>query len=102
MHIDKFDRTMNIRSDLERMKDKWEALGIKKHFSEVHHFSSEKFRTKPSGLKGFYNWCQEREILDENLQTLNRALKAASLIEQGQSIESAIKSSWDLYPIVKR
>jgi len=93
---------MNTTSDIERMKHKWESLGIKRHFSKVHHFSSKKFKTKPSGLKGFYDWCQDYEILDENLQTVNRALKAASLIEQGNSIDSAINSAWDSYPIVKR
>ena len=76
---------MSTNSDVELMKRKWETLGIKKSFSKVHHFSSSKFKTKPSGLKGFYNWCLDQEIQDENLQTVNRALKAASLFEQGRT-----------------
>ena len=93
---------MNTSSDIEDMKRKWEALGITRNFSRVHHFSSAKFKTQPSGLKGFYNWCQRHEIQDENIQTVNRALKTATLVEQGQHIESAIKSAWGLYPLIKR
>ena len=84
------------------MKQKWEALGIKSSFSSIHHFASDKFKTKPSGLKGFYNWCQDQEIQDENLQTVNRALEVAALVEAGKDIESAISSAWESYPIVKR
>ncbi len=93
---------MSTKTDLEMMKRKWESLGIREHFSKIHHFSSDKFKTKPSGLNGFYNWCEKREIMAENMQTLNRALTAASLFEQGRSIEKAINSAWATYPICKR
>lgn len=93
---------MSINSNVEIMKTKWETLGIEKEFSKIHHFSSDKFKTKPSGLKGFYNWCQNREIQDENLQTVNRALKTASLVEKGYAIESSITAAWAEFQLVKR
>ena len=93
---------MGAKHDLELMKRKWTSLNIEKYFTKVHHFSSEKFATKPSGLNVFFNWCVQREIMEENLQTLHRALTAASLFEQGRSIEQAIDSAWKQYPVCKR
>ena len=93
---------MSTNADLDLMKRKWESLGIQKHFSKVHHFSSDKFATKPSSLNVFHNWCMKREIMDENLQTLQRALTTVSLFEQGQGIEQSIDSAWKKHPIIKR
>lgn len=87
---------------LEKMNNEWLSLGIKKHFSKVHHFSSEKFKTKPSGLKGFVNWCESRDIQDENLQTLNRAIYVINLIQEGNNIEASINQAWLKYPVCKR
>ena len=88
--------------ELDRMRREWESLGIQHHFKKVHHFSSDKFRSKPSGLDSFCDWCKDREIEDENLQTLNTALTVSSLIQQGKSPEFAIERAWEAYPIVKR
>ncbi len=68
---------MDIQSDLDIMKYKWELLEIQEYFSSIHHFSSNKFQTKPPSLAGFYNWCKDREIKNENLQTLNRTFKSS-------------------------
>jgi len=40
--------------------------------------------------------------MDENLQTLQRALTVVSLFERGQSIEQSIDSAWKKHPIIKR
>ena len=93
---------MNIMESVELMKAKWEALGIEPKFSQIHHFSSEKFSTRPSGLKGFYNWCQKNDIKSENTQTVQRAIAAAFLYEGGSSIEKAIKIAWKNYGLVQR
>ena len=93
---------MSVNTDLELMKRKWESLGIQKHFSKVHHFASDKFATNPSSLNVFYNWCTKREIMDENSQTLQRALTTATLFEGGQSIEQSIETAWKNHPIIKR
>ena len=91
---------MNIA--LNDMKNQWESLGIQDHFIRVHHFSSNRFKSKPANLDNFYDWCKEREIKDENLQTVNRALKTAALIQQGKNLGLAIDSAWEAYPIVTR
>ena len=66
-----------------------------RHFLKEQHFLCEQFKTNSSGLKSFYKWCQNRGMLDEDLKTVVRTLKAASLFEKGQSIEAAINSVWD-------
>jgi hypothetical protein len=93
---------MSTKHELERMKQGWEKHGISRRFSSVHHFSSNKFATKPSGLKGFYNWCKDRDILDENYQTVKRANRVIALIEDGKSIDAAISHAWAEFPICKR
>lgn len=86
---------------LESMRSDWERFDIVKRFVDAHHFSSCKFRTDHSrgSLKGFYEHCKDKEIQDENTQTLCRALKAASLVESGQDLDSALKSAWEEFPI---
>ena len=93
---------MNKKSDLEQMKEDWERHGIATQFSKVHHFSSDKFATNPSGLNGFYNWCIERDILDENYQTLQRANRVVALIESGVTTQTAINQAWKDFPICTR
>lgn len=93
---------MNIIESVELMKEKWVALGIAPKFSHVHHFSSDKFSTRPSGLEGFYNWCQKNDIKSENTQTVQRAIAAAFLYEGGANIEKAIDIAWKNYGIVQR
>ena len=84
------------------MKKKWEELGITSHFKKVHHFSSPKFKTKPSGMKGFINWCEKKEIETENLETIQRALKAASLFESNGDIDKAVEGAWKDHPVRMR
>ncbi|GEM_PF-3424307 len=99
MHLEK---KLDIEECVEHMKAKWESLGIAPKFSQVHHFSSDKFSTHPSGLDGFYNWCQKNEIQSENVQTVQRALATAFLYEGGASIERSIEVAWQNYGLVKR
>ena len=91
-----------MNSQLLAMKKKWESLGIASHFSKAHHFSSAKFKTRPSGMLVFINWCEKREIKDENLQTIQRAMKAANLFEAGKDIDIAIAKAWNEYPVLMR
>lgn len=93
---------MSTKYELDRMKNGWERHGISRRFSSVHHFSSDKFATKPSGLRGFYNWCKERDILDENYQTVQRANRVIALIEDGKGTDAAIAQAWSEFPICKR
>ena len=96
------DDNLSTKSDLDRMKILWENLRIGRKFSSIHHFSSHKFATKPPGLKGFHNWCKYREILDENLQTIRRALRTSALIQEGQDFEDAAATAWKEVPVCKR
>ena len=93
---------MNTKRELDRMKSLFENLEISPKFSSIHHFSSNKFATKPPGLKGFYNWCKYREILDENLQTIRRALRTADLMQKGYDFENASATAWKEFPVCKR
>lgn len=93
---------MSTKHELESMRIGWERHGISRRFSSIHHFSSEKFATKPSGLKGFYNWCKDRDILDENYQTVLRANRVIALIEDGKGIEAAIEQASKEFPKCKR
>ena len=93
---------MSTKNEIEHMKHGWEKHGISRRFSSVHHFSSNKFSTKPSGLKGFYNWCKDRDILDENYQTVQRANRVIALIADGKTTDSAIAQAWREFPICKR
>ena len=83
---------MNTKYELEIMKAGWERHGISRRFSSIHHFSSDKFVTKPSGLKGFYNWCKNRDILDENYQTVQRANRVTPAATQNPPLMATSKS----------
>ena len=86
---------------LTQMKEEWEALKIDSHFPKVHHFSNEKFKSKPPTLSEHYEYCKDKEIEFENIQTLNRALTASKLFSHGLSIDDAIKKSWIKYPVLR-
>lgn len=92
---------MAINADLELMKADWKNLEIEEEFPAIHHFSCEQFKADPPSLNDFYNWCQNNEIKDENLQTLNRANKAASLINQGYAVRSSITAAWAAFQLVE-
>lgn len=86
--------------ELERMKTVW--IKISSHFPQAHHFSSEKFTTKPPSLERFYEYCSDKEVRGENLQTICRALEISKLVEEGDSIDTAVRSAWMSHPIVTR
>lgn len=91
-----------MNSDLLDMKKKWGALGIVSYFPQVHHFSSPRFKTKPSGMDVFIRWCEKREIKTENCQTIKRAIRAADLFKSTRDIEKAIKEAWKDCPVLRR
>lgn len=93
---------MNIQSNLKAMRDSWIDLGIANEFPSVHHFSSSKFTSNPAGLDAFYDWCLDREIRDENEQTLARAARVAELVRNGQEFSAAAASAWKEFPICTR
>ena len=88
-------------NDLEIMKIKWESLKIEESFFKVHHFSTDNYANNNASLKSFYNWCRDRNIRQQNLQTLKRALKTATLVEEGHNIDSAIESAWAEFPLIR-
>ncbi len=87
---------------LTQMKEEWEALKIDSHFPKVHHFSSEKFKSSPPTLSEHYEYCKDKEIESENLQTLERAERAGELFKERLKIDDAIKKSWIKYPVLGR
>jgi len=92
-----------LKSDrLEEMKVEWERQGFISEFSRIHHFSSNNFKSKPLDLLGFYNWCINRDVAEENEQTINRALTVIKLVSSGQTIEKSIKTAWRNHPLVTR
>jgi hypothetical protein len=91
-----------MKSQLETMRNKWKRLNIERYFPKVHHFSSDKFKSEPSSLDVFYKHCVSKEIEDENLQTINRAIEVTRLYESGVSILSAIREAWNNFPLSKR
>lgn len=95
---------MSTRHDaeLKEMKDEWEDLGISKSFPCVHHFSSDKFKTKPPKLEVHYKYCVGKDIRGENLRTLKRAQKTVSLFEKGKTFHQALCSAWEEFPIITR
>ena len=93
---------LRTATSLQEMKDRWEILGIKKWFPKVHHFPSPKFSTKPSTLNVFYNWCVVREINSENIQTVNRAVEVAKLVESGLTFDLALEEAWKRHSILRR
>lgn len=93
---------MSTKHELEKMKQNWEKHSISRCFSRVHHFSSDKFSSKPSSLKRFYNWCKDRDILEENYQTVQRANRVITLIEDGKSTDVAIAQAWREFSLCKR
>lgn len=91
-----------MKTQLETMRNKWKRLNIELYFLKVHHFSSKQFKSEPSSLEAFYNHCVSREIKDENLQTINRAIEVTRLYESGISILPAIREAWNNFPLSKR
>jgi len=87
---------------LDQLKNDWERLNISNEFVKVHHFCSDKFKSRASSLEEFYQWCKPRDFADENEQTVDRGLFVVSQISEGSSVQEAIEKSWQKYPLVKR
>ena len=87
---------------LHKLADSWRRLGIERQFVKVHHFSSPSFATKASSLNAFVKWCADRDIRDENYQTLQRGLDVARRVDLGADIATAITQSWESYPLISR
>lgn len=85
---------------LIEMKSKWEELDIVHYFAEVHHFSNEEFTSIAPSLDEHYDYCIDKNIQYENIQTLKRGLKVVKLCSDGLDIDDAIKQSWAEYPIL--
>ncbi|SMN00520.1 hypothetical protein SPONL_1353 [uncultured Candidatus Thioglobus sp.] len=90
-----------ITEKLIKMKDKWEKLNITPYFVKAHHFASEKFDSKIPTLYEHYDYCIDKNIQGENIQTLDRCLNIAKLCSDGLDIDNAIKQSWVEYPVLK-
>lgn len=84
-----------------KMKNDWEELGIVSFFTKTHHFASEKFNSKPPTLYKHYNYCIDKNIHGENVQTLDRCLMVAKLCSDGLDVNNAITKSWAKYPVLK-
>jgi hypothetical protein len=99
LHIDVVG---GLHPQLHELVDSWRRLGIERQFVKVHHFSSPSFATKASSLNAFVKWCSDRDIRDENYQTLLRGLDVARRVDLGVDIAVAITLSWESYPLVSR
>ena len=93
-------QTRNPR--LAELDQKWCALRIAPHFWRVHHFSDPKFSGKRVTLAAFVGWCEPREILGENTQTLARALDVANRVKGGQPLDAALRDAWTAFPVITR
>lgn len=86
---------------LIEMKNRWEELSIESYFPDAHHFASEKFDSEAPTLCEHYDYCIDKNIRGENIQTLERCLKVAKLYGNGLDIDEAIEQSWLEYPVLK-
>jgi len=84
------------------MNKKWIELNIENYFINVHHFSSEKFKSPPSTLDAFVSYCDGKNIRGQNAQTVERALEVARYVSNGVDPVVAIKSAWESYPLVSK
>jgi len=99
----KWKKRRILKSDnLEQMKAAWESQAFISEFHRIHHFTSNKFKTNPPDLLGFYKWCVSRDVGDENEQTIRRALTVSKLVAEGHDIEKSIKIAWDNHPLITR
>ena len=90
-----------MNSDLESMMQEW--VGIEAAFPRVHHFSDQsRFAKNPSTIWEFYDYCRNKNLRAENLQTIRRAREVSKLVNCGMTIDGAINSAWSKYPIVNR
>ena len=91
------------KPQIAELEAKWRSLGITSEFHRVHHFSrNPPFSGKRETLAKFIEWCEPREIRDENAQTLARALDVARRVGAGQPLGTALGEAWQAFPIVTR
>ena len=87
---------------VRQMKAAWEGRGIQSHFPKAHHFANSKFERNPPSLVGFCNYCEGKEIQEENRQTVARAMEVVRLFDLDADVEEAIRQAWVKYPVLKR
>jgi len=73
-------------------------------FPLMHHYSSDKFSSKPSSLSDFINYGKTVSCFrnGENKRTVERAFVAIHLAKHGATIEEAIKEAWKKYPLATK
>lgn len=92
-----------MTEDLKQMAREIRRLGLESAFPTIHHFSSSKFRSRPSTLDQFVDHCDPRNLRDgENPQTIRRALAVCRNRDRGMSREAAIAAAWEEYQLVTR
>jgi len=92
-------------ADHHQMADQIRRLGLEESFPDVHHFSDDKFATRPGTLKSFCVYCDgvgEFDEAGENPQTIRRAVAFAEHIQRGTSRGEALAAAWQSYPLVTR
>ena len=79
-------------------------LSIESSFTQIHHFSSERFASKASTLDEFEKYCEGVSELrdEENPQTIRRALAVVEKVRGGSSLHSGIADAWRSFPLVTR
>ncbi len=93
-----------MHRELRKMARELRELSIESSFQRIHHFSSDRFASKPSTLRGFEKYSERVGYFEvgENPQTIKRALAVVEAIRGGSSLEDAIAVAWRLFPLVTR
>jgi len=81
-----------------------EGLGGSNYLPQSHHFSSNKFRSKPPSFKTHWTYSATREETKEgeNEQTRKRVKLAIDLVKSGISWDQAMEKAWVGFPILTR
>lgn len=81
-----------------------EVLGGCSYLPQLHHFSSNKFRSSPPSFKTHkgYSAGTDESKGGENEQTRKRIKAAIELVKSGSSWDEAIVASWIRFPILTR
>jgi hypothetical protein len=93
-----------MQADVHAMATRFRSLSIEPAFPRVHHFSSDRFASKPTTLRRFVAYCDSVAVFQdgENPQTIQRALAVIENLRLGRSLDAAIAEAWRAFPLVTR
>ena len=91
-----------MNNSATEMSTSLKKKGLEDEFPLLHHFSSSKFKADPVHLDWFVDYCEGKELAEENNQTISRCLAAAENIKTGSKPQEAIDKAWLSFPILTR